>query len=68
MKAQNKKILTVICMLLICLAGYSGYRTYAVFHGYRQARQAYREFSQEYVVYNEGSGSPEVYVFSPSLS
>ena len=59
MKAQNKKILTVICMLLICLAGYSGYRTYAVFHGYRQARQAYREFSQEYVVYNEGSGSPE---------
>ena len=59
MKAQNKKILTVICMLLICLAGYSGYRTYAVFHGYRQARQAYREYSQEYVVYNEGSGSPE---------
>ena len=46
-------------MLLLCLAGYSSYRAYAVFHGYRQARQAYREYSQEYVVYNEGSGSPE---------
>ena len=59
MKAQNKKILTVICMLLICLAGYSGYRAYEVILGYRQARQAYREYSQEYVVYNNGSGSPE---------
>ena len=53
MKAQDKKILTVICMLLFCLAVYSGYRAYAVIHGYRQARQAYREYSQEYVVYND---------------
>ena len=62
MKAQSKKILAVICMLLFCLAGYSGYRAYEAILGYRQARQAYREYSQEYVVYNNGSGSPEAVV------
>ena len=44
-----KKILITLCVVLVCVFGYSAYRIYSTLKGYREAEETYTEITQSVV-------------------
>ncbi|MCR5575877.1 MAG: class B sortase [Oscillospiraceae bacterium] len=44
-----KKILIVLCAILVCVFGYSAYRIFSTLNGYRVAEQTYTEITEQVV-------------------
>ena len=58
MKIIRRFLLIGVSLVLLCVAGYSGYRVYTIQHGYSEAKQIYDVISQEYVCYDDNSTEP----------
>ena len=59
LKIIRRFLLIGACLVLLCVAGYSGYRVYTIQHGYSEAKQIYDGISQEYVCYDDNSTEPD---------
>ena len=49
MKKYLKPILIALCVILLCVAGFSAYKIISTLSGYRQAEKAYNEISSQVV-------------------
>lgn len=57
MKKHIRFILAAVCILLLCIAGCSGYHVFSILSGYEKARSAYTDIRQEYVSYADSTDS-----------
>jgi len=57
LKKHIRFILAAVCVLLLCIAGCSGYYVYSILSGYEKARSAYTDIRQEYVSYADSTDS-----------
>lgn len=56
MNTRTRIILAAVCILLFCIACYSGYQVFTIFAGYNHARLAYSDIRQDYVQYDDDPG------------
>lgn len=55
MKKGTRILLSLVCVLLLGVTGFSGYKIYTIQHGYNEAKRAYNAVSDKYTSF-EGGG------------
>ena len=49
MKKQTRILLTILCIVFLCVFAFSGYKLYSIIHEYNAAKRMYNGLSGEYV-------------------
>ena len=62
MKKGTRILLGFVCVLLLGVTGFSGYKVYTIQHGYNEAKRAYNAISDEYVTYEEDNVEEELVI------
>ena len=58
MKKQTRILLTVLCLVFLCVFAFSGYKLYSIMHEYNAAKRMYNGLSGEFVSQTEKEQAP----------
>lgn len=57
MKKKGAALIVLAMIVLLAVAGFSGYKVYSIHHGYKVAAEAYEAISQEYMSVDEAAST-----------
>ena len=58
MKKQTRILLTILCIVFLCVFAFSGYKLYSIIHEYSAAKRMYNGLSGEYVTQADKDQAP----------